>query len=685
MDDAKTGKKDLKIWGILLLAALLVEIFVFNIRSVSSLFYSETEYPLSALEIQNMSVDEGGVLHLSGEEGQSAIYLKSLNELASAEKIRNIRLDLELSDASDRAWEESGILTITPYVRDAGHDRYDILADQVCRPEVEDTHFLWFKPSDPVKTIVLVMHRSEGDSVLLKGITINAKRPFQFSFLRILILFVIFAAAFFLRSSSFLWKEKVRDHSTKSLLAAGLVMVCLVTPAVFMNCINGYSWLNTGFRPYQQLAEALNAGQYSLLEDPPQALMELENPYDLTLRDAAGLVENIDYPWDTVYYEGKYYCYFGPLPCVLFYLPVYSIFGTHLDDTALLLFLTPFVFAGIYLCLAEWLKRRYPETSQGYLLIFTVMGFLGSGLMTVLGGPDAHDVPRVCGLVFVLWGLYFWQRSLRAEKDHPSMWPLAAGSLCMALAVGCRPNMLLFSVFAIPFFLPYLKKGGGNDSRGRIKTVAGCLLPYAPVAIWMMIYNASRFGSILDFGYAYNLTVHDYSHEVVSFDRIRIGLYEYLLRPLSLGYVFPFIEEGSFAQQNQFGHSSFYYTWNYGGMLCCNLLLWCLPGVWAARKKNRDGIYLAATSFVNMLVNICVAGVAYHYRLDFGAFFLMAAALGAVQIRENLSGGEGEKWLKRFLLLALLVSFAYHICFLWSGTLAEGNTELYYRLMYMFR
>ena len=30
-----------------------------------------------------------------------------------------------------------------------------------------------------------------------------------------------------------------------------------------------------------------------------------------------------------------------------------------------------------------------------------------------------------------------------------------------------------------------------------------------------------------------------------------------------------------------------------------------------------------------MFVNICVAGVAYHYRVDFAAFLLMAAAIGA--------------------------------------------------------
>ena len=685
MGERKTEKTYLKIIGILLLAALLVEIFVFNIRSVGSLFYAEIQYPLSELSLQGIDISEDGVLHLSGGEGQSAIYLKNLNGLPGAEKIRNIRLDLELPDAYDRAWEESGILTITPYVRDAGHDQYDILADQVCRPEAEDSCYLWLKPSDPVKTIVLVMRRSEGDSILLKGITINAKRPFRFSLFRILFIFAIFSVIYLLRPSSFLWKDKVRDYSRKSILATVLVMACLITPAVLMNCMNGYSWLNTGFRPYQQLAEALHAGQFSLLEEPPQELADLENPYDITLRDAAGLTENADYLWDTVYYEGKYYCYFGPIPCVLFYLPLYSLTGAHLDDAALLLFLTPFVFAGIYLCLSEWLKRRYPETPQGYLLVFTAMAFLGSGMMTVLGGPDAHDVPRVCGLVFVLWGLYLWQRSMRAGRNVPSVGPLAAGSLLMALAVGCRPNMLLFSLFAIPFFLPYLKKGGDNDRQGRIRTLAGCLFPYAPVAIWMMVYNASRFGSILDFGYSYNLTVLDYTNEVVSADRIRIGLFEYLLRPPVIGYVFPFIGEGSFAQQNQLGHSSFYYTWHYGGMLCCDLLLWCLPGVWAARKKIRDGIYLAGIAFVNMLVNICVAGVAYHYRLDFAAFFLIAAALGAVQIRENISGGEGEKWLKRFLLLALLVSFVYYSCFLWSGTLAEGNTDLYYRLMYMFR
>ncbi len=684
MSEGKPEKSELRTFGILLLAAILLEIFVFNFRSLCSMFYEELDYPVSQLSLQNAEFDENDILRPDPENG-GIVFLTKLDKLIGNGKIRNVRIDFSLPEAVELPWEESGTLTVTPYIRDAGHDRYDILAEHVCRPDVEDSCYLWLKPADPVKTVGLMMRTGEGGGIRLNSLTVNAKRPFAISPVRLLVILLLLIVAYFLRPASFLWKETLAGCSKKSLLAAGFLMLFLITPAVFFNLVNGYSQRGTAFRPYQQLAEAMKEGQFHLLEEVPQALMELENPYDITLRDAAGLRENIDYPWDTVYYEGKYYCYFGPIPCVLFYLPVYALSGDHLNDAALLVFLSFFVFAGIWLCLAEWLKRRYPGTAQGYLLILSAMIFLGSGVMAVLGGPDAHDVPRVCGLAFVLWGLYLWQRSLDPEKKTPSILPLAAGSLCMALAVGCRPNMLLYSLFAIPFFLPYLKKGDKSDGKARIKTIAGCLLPYLPVALFMMIYNASRFGSILDFGYAYNLTVLDYTHNVVSSDRLLIGLYEYLLRSPAFDYAFPFIKERSFIQDNLFGHSSFYYTFHYEGLLCINLLLWCLPGVWAARKKNREGLYLAGTALVNMLVNICVAGVAYHYRLDFAAFFMIAAALGAMQLRESMAGSEGEKWLKRFLLLALVVSFCYHSCFLWAGTLSKGNTELYYRLMYMFR
>ena len=68
---------------------------------------------------------------------------------------------------------------------------------------------------------------------------------------------------------------------------------------------------------YQKLAQALLQGHFYLDDVPSAALQAMDNPYDTAARDSAG----VPYLWDHAYYQGKYYVYFGVLPCLVFYVP----------------------------------------------------------------------------------------------------------------------------------------------------------------------------------------------------------------------------------------------------------------------------------------------------------------------------------------------------------------------------
>lgn len=99
-----------------------------------------------------------------------------------------------------------------------------------------------------------------------------------------------------------------------------------------------------------------------------------------------------------------------------------------------------------------------------------------------------------------------------------------AGSLCMALVVGCRPQLVLLSFLAFPlFWRMYI-------TEGRIRTVAGarqfaCLIaPYIVVCAGIMWYNKARFGSLFDFGANYNLTVNDMTKRGMAVGRIAPGV-----------------------------------------------------------------------------------------------------------------------------------------------------------------
>ena len=68
------------------------------------------------------------------------------------------------------------------------------------------------------------------------------------------------------------------------------------------------------------LAEALSQGETHLLLEPPQALIDMEDPYDHTERMNVCNGDN-EALWDTAYYNRHYYVYFGVGPVIVYYLP----------------------------------------------------------------------------------------------------------------------------------------------------------------------------------------------------------------------------------------------------------------------------------------------------------------------------------------------------------------------------
>ncbi len=644
------------------------------------MFSKETEYPLSQTVVQDMTEYGDGYYQLTGDNGTGYLYIARLDGIT--DKLINIRLDIELPQAYDDPYRESGIINMKPLIRDEGHDEYFELEERVYRPDTEDSHYMWIQSAGKVKTLAIRLALSEGNIIQIKGISLNAKRAFSISPVRLMLIYLTMLAVFVLRPGSWIWKKEDAIPGIKRIALAAAAGAVLILPAVALDAVNGSIWTENAFRPYQMLAESFAAGHLYIMEAPPAEFEQMENPYDHGERESMGLQMDVDYLWDTAYYNGKYYCYFGVVPCILFYLPVYLISGIHLHDAVLTLLLAACIYAGIYLLVREWVLRYRASTPYAYIPLISIMVFLGSGLPVVLSDPDAHDVPRVAGLAFVIWGLYLWMSAMKREEKGLKINRLAVGSLFMALAVGCRPNQALWSFMAVPFFVQYLRcEGEEYDRKKRAGAIAAFVIPYIPVAAALMTYNMLRFGSVADFGYSYNLTVLDYTRSNFSADRLFIGLFEYLFRMPALTYHFPYIPDQGFLQFNELGHGNFYYTVNYAGMLTTNLLLWCFAGLACSKNKDKAAILMLVIALVELVINSCVAGVAYHYRLDFAAFMLLAAAAGAAGLGDMLKESRGVKWLKCFLVTALILSVLYHGCFYIASSLKNGNTQLYYDIL----
>ena len=157
-------------------------------------------------------------------------------------------------------------------------------------------------------------------AITFTGITANAPRPLQFSLLRCIAVFLALLAIYALRPQSGLWHRRwlagnVCDRAAGAVLAAILAAFVVVVPfwepgntGLATENYNVAFWdheskISFVYEQYGALAHSLLNGRLDLMQDPPEELLALDNPYDSTAREAA----QVNSLWDHAYYNGRYY------------------------------------------------------------------------------------------------------------------------------------------------------------------------------------------------------------------------------------------------------------------------------------------------------------------------------------------------------------------------------------------
>lgn len=158
-----------------------------------------------------------------------------------------------------------------------------------------------------------------------------------------------------------------------------------------------------------QQFDAWMKGQANLDLNPDIYLKEIKNPYDKTertyvdehgeyLHTYTGLDVQLPYWWDHAYYNGKFYCYFGPAVLLTFYFPFYFLTGKLPSN-----FLVTTVFAlGICVVAAlayrEAMRRLFGRVHTllyglGYLAVITL-----STVFTLQVCIDTYNMAMMTGL-----------------------------------------------------------------------------------------------------------------------------------------------------------------------------------------------------------------------------------------------------------------------------------------------
>ena len=671
----------------ILAVALLLETFLFNLNYFTSAGYNSISLN-DKLNLQETTDEQYKLTAVN-----HTLEFSNLNT-----EVHNIWLNFDYRQAAQE-------LTVKiQFTDDAHHTYFDSTEYTVGVPDVavstlsDQSEYINLNTAGLVDNLrIEITGENVSYPIKLSDIVLNAHHPFDFNTGRFLATAGILLLAFAFRPRSAIYRIHIVDEPRKSkaaIIATVVIEVYLMSAFLFMgsNLVgvatqgynsgswDGHSIVNTfevggdNAQQYAELAKAMAHGQLYLEEEPPQWLQDMADPYDKGARDEAQKETGEPYLFDVAYHDGHYYVYFGVVPVVLFYLPFYLLTGANFPTAIGVLIACVAFVLGCSALLDRFARYHFKRVSLGLYLLLQIPLVTCCGILYLLKFPTFYSLPIMLGLAFSVWGLYFWMRgrASAARSTGPEKWYLA-GSLCMALVVGCRPQLVVLSLLAFPlFWRPYITERRLFTPRGG-REFACLVAPYAVVAAGLMGYNYARFGSLTDFGANYNLTVNDMTKRGWNLGRLAPALFAYFLQPPCVTGVFPYVQPAPF-DTTYMGQTIKEVT--FGGILACLPVLWVLPfakRILALRMRQRSTrtimgviVVLLASGVIVALLDAQMAGILQRYFADFSFMFLAAVVLLAFIVNENLSPGTmAQNLLMKVLLVLVAVSVVYSVlvCF----------------------
>lgn len=604
------------------LVAVAIEVFGFNLAFFTSMTYPE----VGSYLVNGVASGSEGTIAL--DASNNAIELTGLDDT-----VRSIHFAPVLNDPATAAKATDSKLQVTMYLADEGNANYYQLPSVTVDPADAASTYISLDPAGKCHSVyVSFTNLADVGPITVTGVSLNQQVPLDIDPVRFAYILAVLLLLYAVRPQSMLFSRVFDGRITRhGWMVVGLVAVQAVI--IFVLVMSNTHFLSltqtasTGnYFQYQKLAQALLQGHLYLDDVPSAALQAMDNPYDTAARAAAG----VPYLWDHAYFEGKYYVYFGVLPCLVFYVPWLLATGTGFPTWLGVAICDCAYAAGLAYLLTNVVRRWFPRTSLGLFAVLDIMLFVAGGGLILARTPSMYFLPEAMGLALVSWGLGLWISG--TSRGYIERGRVVAGAALIALTLAARPQMVLAAVFGLVLFWPFLRDARGNAQARRacLHEFRAALVPFAVVALVVMAYNFLRFGSPLDFGANYNLTTNDMTHRGFHADRIPFGLYAYLLQPPALGSQFPFLHQtymdpsyqGVTIYEPMFGGYFFLYP--------MTLVLLALPRVRHALKAK--GLLPLWACLVVVAVALCVfdlqgAGILMRYICDFGLYFALAAAL----------------------------------------------------------
>ena len=481
----------------------------------------------------------------------------------------------------------------------------------------------------------------------------------------------------------------------------GAVALCIATVFIYFASFNPLGVTTvpyplegniTVYDPYVQQFDAFMKGQLNIDYEPSKSFLAIENPYDPDQRAGKYFL------YDRAYFEGQYYSYFGTAPIFTVMLPCYYLFGALPSATAIqLVFML--IFALFMPLLVFTVTENVTKKAHPVLLALIAYAATVCSLQFLFGRGHTpfYYIAATSSMAFLATFGFLFLKGLLAKKRWSRLTLFALSGLAFALCFHSRVNTAFAAAFAVlpcVIFGIILKKRSAADSEPstvsqkgfaafcKRHSVLDISLELVALAFFVIIgfalafaYNHARFGSMLDFGAKYQLTIADVSTYKLRLSDFGYSVFHYFLSPLgtkengalNLGY-----------SAANIGH--YLYVDGHFGLLA-------VPFMWGAfatpflafdRTRSRTlrfgALGALVGSFVIAWVDLCLGGVIYRYLCDFSLLFALLGAIGLVLVLEKALSL--KKTAVRYICVCAIVLFALLSLYAVFKIMAINNVNL---------
>ncbi|MBQ1982280.1 MAG: hypothetical protein II229_03550 [Clostridia bacterium] len=686
----------------LLVLSFVAELFVANFHSFHLLGggYETVDLPITG---EGVAVSGGT---LDGESVSGSTVTLTWTDLGKKAGTVAFRVNFEPAPTEDgkepKICNYVDVRVDAKDVTNAASWRSGVADGQILRDDARSSYVV-LDLSGNVNELRVKLTAQKDTTFTLEGVRLNETVPLHFSALRLLLVVLGGMAVFGLCTAPSMKRSFGEDPRPMRRIALGMTVV-LVLGAVAITFASMYDQngiYSTGFanksgnQITQEIVDAFLNGQVHLMAEPPEELLNLENPYDWSARSG---LKGVHILWDHLLYNGQYYSYYGIAPVLLLFLPYTALTGYYFPTSEAVLLFSVVGIIFLTLLFLEFCKRFANRIPTGMLAATLLILQLSSGAWFNLVYDNFYEIAQASGFMFTCMGFFFLLRSGVVGEGRVRRRHIALAAACLSFAVLCRPTLALYCVAACVFFgfgfVKYRDQLRGNKrlkvsaERQRRKTVGyilAAILPFALIGGIQVIYNIARFGNPLDFGIQYSLTINDFTRSQYHTDFVMIGLYNFLWTFPVMTTEFPFVASNF----STLSVNGYYFVANRHaiGILWRGLpslgYLGAVPAWKCMTKKERIQALclLIPTCVVIPLIiifSIWESGYGVRYCCDFAWQIILGGAAVLYLLWARVADGQGKTILRHAFTVAAVVAVVLNGALIYGYLTRTGHLELSY-------